>query len=267
MGDLTSIQREIRVGVAGLGCEVSPASVALAQEMIYSHRVGDPARLFEKGPDLNLATLTATTGCPVRHALGTDGCVFLWLGVSAYTQPACVLFLDPALEDEQLILIAPWDTKGLIGHGIIGRTTNQADARAIIDHYSLEPEQGRELLADVLGLCYEHPTHYLRGDTPKPCYPGRSGAPYPTGASALSPAAHTFEARVLDEVPLMSNIIGLVIDPTALWASPKARGNLTQLRAWCRGNGVHLEELGATESLRDLIVQTGEFLLRKRGVL
>lgn len=269
MGDLESIQAEVRGGAGARVPIASHACIALAHEMPYSHRVGYPERLFAQGPDLGSQTLSATTGCPVRSALGTDGCVFLWLGVSAYAQPACVLFLDPALEaDPALVLIAPWDTKGLIGHHIVGQPADPQTARALIDHYSLDPVKARELLADVLGYCYEDPGQYLRGDTPRSCYPGRYGRPYLTGAATSSSAAHTFEARVLDQVPLRSNIIGLVVDPDALWKNARARDNLTLLRKWCRDNHVHLEELGATDaSLRDLLVQTGESLLRERGAL
>ena len=215
--------------------------------------------------------MLADRGDATRAALGTDGCVFLWVGASAFLQPACVLFLDPILdEDVPKTLVAPWDTKGLLGFKVLGRTVTLEEASRVVDEHSLPPPLYREFLAEVLHLCYEHPSAYLHGEVPNRCYPGRLGISYTysdqRGQQDMAPA-HTFEARIPGELPLKDQVIGMVIDPAELWDERSISKKLEALRAWCRRKDILFRDLRPGLVLRDLVIEVAETLLRDRGAL
>jgi hypothetical protein len=60
-----------------------PSCRDVAQEMMYTHRIGKIRTFMCHLQENQSPCLTARCGIENRRALGTDGCVFLWFGAAA----------------------------------------------------------------------------------------------------------------------------------------------------------------------------------------
>ena len=273
MGDFEALRLELRSCAQGDRpglAKAPPLGVrAFARELVLAHRVGRPRDFVEALLSGEIPKLRAESGKPRRQALGTDGCVFLWVGASAYEQPPFVIF--PVLEIDEEVVAAPWDTGGLARKGVLGRQMTEKEATDFVTRYSLPAPTYRDYLAEVLHCCFEAPSAYLQQMTsPSRCYPGREGrSPKDVGGEAGAP--QTFEARVKGHLSLASRVLSIVFDPAALWDVQvlEESRRLTRFREWCRKGDVRLRApaLGRGQTLRDLIVEEAEQLLRQRGAI
>jgi hypothetical protein len=248
---------------------VSEPTRHFARRLILAHRVGRPVDLVDALLAGAPPVLHAQTGVAYREAIGTDGCVFLWLGVAAYEQPPFVLILDPLVEqpDEVVLEASPWDTGGLRGHRVLQVALTDEEARWYVAHYSVEGPDHRGYLAAVVDACFERPDAHVAGAVPLAGYPGTGGG----RRAGLGAAAHTFEVRVLESLSLDGRIVSVVFDPSVLGAQdPLPSGKRTAaFRRWCRDQGIRAVEVsGADRSrLRSRIVGEVRRILGDEGAL
>ena len=225
-------------------------------------------RVLNDHLDGGAPVLRGSVGIPRRQALGTDGCVFLWLGAAAYEVPAFVLFVDAVCEDDPAVELsaAPWDTGGLVGKGVLGRPVTEGGAKHYVDRYTLPKPHHRTHLACVLDVCFEDPLDYVHGCPPRGCYPGHQDA-----ARRPERPAQTYEARVAHHLELEGRVISVVFDPACIAGSTPRQTRLRRqgLERWCRSGGVRMVQpssaMGST--VRGAIVGEVERILEERSVL
>ncbi|HCF61736.1 MAG TPA: hypothetical protein DFS52_27535 [Myxococcales bacterium] len=270
MGNLNDVQEQLRADyqkVTGEEPLTASASLVRAAEKIpLSHRSGRPKELLAEIVAAR-ATLQPEHDA-ARKELGTDGCVFLWLGPSRYLAPPLVLFFRDGFDERNAdaCLVAPWDTKGLLRHQALGRRLEPPEARAEVARYSLPPFEARQFLSDVLACCYSSAgsSAYVAGDRPLSCFPGRNCIPFTSTASYEETPAYTFEARIHKPLPFAQELDAIVLDPLALWGATMSKELLT-LRRWCRANEVALTELDNQETMQQVVVRKTNELLMSRG--
>lgn len=241
----------------------------MAAEMMYSHRIGRTCDFVDGLLHGQALRLDASEGKEHRVALGTDGCVFLWLGTAAYEQPPFVVFIDPVMDlDPDLVLeSSPWDSGGLAGMNVVGVNLPPDEARSFVDRYSLAPPEHRKYLGSVLDRCFDAPGDYLEGRTPIRCYPGTIRG----RQTAVHPAAKTFEARVVGGLDLSDRVISIVLDPACLHGQT-LRGTgarIAGFRRLCQAADVRVVQVSGVsrDRLREEIVKEANRILSERGVL
>lgn len=252
---------------------VADLAIDLARDLSYTHRAGMCRELVDHlvdgGPRPRLIALR---GVEHRQEIGTDGHVFLWLGVAALQAPPFVLFLDPVLDQEEdlRLVAAPWDTGGLRRHGVLGHPVTTELARYYVEQFSLPTPEHREYLAEVLHFAFRDPADYLRGRPPLPCYPGYQGPPREAMALGDLPSC-TFEARVPDELELSDRILSIVLDLGCLAEDDlrASRLRVQRLTRWCGDHEIRLVEVRTpgSDGLRSALVQEMERILGERGTL
>lgn len=199
-----------------------------AFEMPLTHRCG-PKHVIELLEALNEATtLVPGEGSANREALGIDGQVHQWLGPCAYPETGLIFIWEATQDDAIAGGASPWDAGGLLTKGTVGRSLSTEEAVALINTHSVALPAGRAYLGAVLECSFAEPGDYLEGRTPQRWYPGWAPGTVPRD---VLPAAHTFEARRPEPVPVFDCLVAAVVDEAAFADAPRLLRKLRRMLA------------------------------------
>lgn len=212
--------------------------------------------------------LVPGTGARVRTELGTVGSVFFWVARCSYPETDMILVWAPGFEssvlggdadgDRPLAFAAPWDTGGLLSKPF-GYSLSLAQARTLLERYSLPLPDYRSYLAAVLEACFVDAEKYFRGVPPGPGYPG-----WCAGTRRNSgPPSYTFEVRHHGAVRLHPFLAAVVVDTEAFANAPRL---LRALRRRVNSVGAVVVEPRHGEKAQDAAHRYVRRFLRERGV-
>jgi hypothetical protein len=178
----------------------------LADNMPLSHATGADtfAKICQSGALLSLTRLDTVapldwSSHPVETQLETRDCVFLFAGSFRYPDTSCGFLFRPDLAETHTAdgAATPFDSGGLVNNH---RPPGGEAPLDFLRRHEMPVPQYRRYHLLVLDLLFDDPWHYVDGVNPI-----RQG-PVQLAAAQSDARRWTFEVRLMDELPIRSNL-------------------------------------------------------------
>ena len=190
----------------------------------------------------------AIPGNPVDPAcaeakLGTDDCVFLFVGPFRYLDTECGFLFKAELADSRhdVATATPFDSGGLLHHHA---PLNDVSPEECFACHELPVPQYRTYHALVLDRLFDDPWDYLDG------IPSASANPIRLDRTGADARSWTFELRVRSHVPIRTHLQAVFISTSVISEVDAARPlpptgvgiqHVGEMLEWCGDNNVDIE--------------------------